>query len=806
MAIIIISVVVTNRHRLAAATAALVQGTVERVEGPHQTLSSAHSAGGAYTFQDFVRSSYYPRSFNGTWVSGSEILFRDQYGGLSITNVATSETQTVVSHNQAINLHPLDFSLSADRSYLLVKTSTQRVWRRSSYGSYSLVKMVNGRPSATAVPLLPPHAEAVEDDLNQYLRFVSWAPTGSALAYVDYDNNIHYRHSAEAEDVKLTDSGSENIVYNGIPDWVNEEEVFEDNKAMYWSPDGTKLVYGTFNDTAVPLVKLPRYGSWRKDGHDQQGYPFLQYFLFDDFRYPKVGSVNPSITLWMAEVGEPGVSSSIRQQNIPPPTSLINEEYHFTFVRWASNTSVAVNWMNRIQNTTAINLCEVSASLRCEEVFSMPQRDGWVDYKFDIMFNKYVPGKRFLTIMPAATMRHRYRQLFLVDLENNRRTLLTRKESEVTEILEWTKEDRVYYIATEENEPGTRHLYILELGQPEPNCLTCNEQETMPALKHRPRCEYVAVHMSKDGSYYVMDCKGPGIPYSCLHHTATNTLLSVWTDNESLENRFSLLDSSTVRYMKVPVPGSQQEASVMIYLPSSLATAPPGIRLPMLVDVYGGPGYQYVNKQWAGYDYGAYLSSSQGVIYVKIDPRGSGFQGDAWRHSVYRNFGSVEVTDTIYVTQYLQNNLDYVDRQRTAIWGWSYGGFLSLSVLTKDDGSVFSCGASVAPVVRWDLYDTYYTERYMSTVEDNPEGYNTSSPLLRLQNLRNKQYLVMHGTHDDNVHYQQSMLLAAALEEQDILFRQQSYPDQDHGIGDYRKHLYHTLTNFILQDCFHIPQ
>ena len=735
----------------------------------------------------------------------------------------------MVSHNQVIDLHPVDFEFSADRSYLLIKTLSQRVWRRSSFGSYALVKMGgDGRPApGPPVPLLPQGVEAGGDDLHQYLRFVSWAPVGNALAYVDYENNLHYRPAAEAADIQLTSSGVESVVYNGIPDWVNEEEVFEDNRALYWSPDGQRLVYGVFNDTAVEVVRLPRYGNWREDTLNRQGYPFLQYFLFDDFRYPKAGAVNPSVTVWCAEVGPPGPSADrpVRQYILPPPRSLATTEYHFTLVTWASNTTVAVNWMNRVQNLTAINLCEVGSENtagkdpECNEVFVMEQRDGWVDYLFKVVFNRYKFTKRFLTIMPAATMRHRYRQLFLVDLENNSRTLLTRAEAEVTEILLWTQDDMVYYVATSENKPGSRHLYRLELGQPEPTCLTCLHHavaggvmtptgggNTHPVLPDRAACDFVSVTMSPGGSYYSMDCKGPDVPYSCVHHTATNTLASVWTDNRFLAARYSLLDAPTVRYLSVPVPGSDQEAQVVVFLPSAAAASGgrSSKKFPLLVDVYGGPGFQKVDQQWGGWSYGTYLASAQGVIYAMIDPRGSGFQGDAWQHAIYRNFGTLEVTDTLHVTERLQHDhlAGLVDEQRTAIWGWSYGGFLSLSALTQDMTGVFACGASVAPVVRWELYDTLYTERYMSTPADNPAGYNASTPLWGLGRLKGKKYLVIHGTHDDNVHYQQSMLLAAALEEKDVLFRQQSYPDQDHGIGDYRRHLYHTLTQFLMEDCF----
>ena len=151
-----------------------------------------------------------------------------------------------------------------------------------------------------------------------------------------------------------------------------------------------------------------------------------------------------------------------------------------------------------------------------------------------------------------------------------------------------------------------------------------------------------------------------------------------------------------------------------------------------------------------------------------------------------------------------QDDLGYIDKTRTAVWGWSYGGYLSLMTLAKDKDGVFACGASVAPVVDWTLYDTYYTERYMGLprADDNLVGYNSSSVFHYLDNLRNKQYYLLHGTRDDNVHYQQSMLLSGALENKDILFRQQSYPDQDHSIFFFRKHLDHTLAHFFIKECF----
>ena len=561
---------------------------------------------------------------------------------------------------------------------------------------------------------------------------------------------------------------------------MSEEEVFEDNKALWWSPDGGKLVYGVFNDSLVSSVTLPRYGSWHSKKLDGQGYPYFQYPVMQTIKYPKAGTTNPTVALWVASLGPPGKENPVRQERLSGPGSLQGAEHHFTSLAWRDNTSFSVVWMNRIQNVSAVAQCEVHQTTSCAEVFNLPMRDGWVDYKFSLKHNQYRTGRRFLAILPAGNMRFRYRQLYLVD--GNSRTQLTRAESEVTEVVEWLGDDTVFYVGTGEKEPGSRHLYRLRVGQEGSECLTCSSS-----------CQYVKVTFSPRGSFYSLDCRGPTVPASSLHRTSDNSAVMTWSSNQALARVTKQKQMPTIEYLRVPVPGSEQEAQVMIFLPPHFDKTK---KLPLIVDVYGGPGFQKVDKQWHMYDYAAYMAGANNVLYAVIDPRGSGYQGDAWRHSVYRNFGSVEVEDTISITKYLQAQLNYVDHTKTAIWGWSYGGFLSLSVLTRDTGNVFRCGASVAPVVRWELYDTIYTERYMSTPADNPAGYNSSTPLWRVRNLKNKKYFLIHGTHDDNVHYQHSMLLTRALEEKDIQFVQHSYPDENHGLGGVSRQIY--IITFIL--------
>ncbi|EZA55971.1 Venom dipeptidyl peptidase [Ooceraea biroi] len=255
-----------------------------------------------------------------------------------------------------------------------------------------------------------------------------------------------------------------------------------------------------------------------------------------------------------------------------------------------------------------------------------------------------------------------------------------------------------------------------------------------------------------------------------------------------------------VHRYKIPVTGGFS-AQVRLLIPPG-ADLSGAIKYPMLVYVYGGPDSYQVTEKF-NIDWGTYLVTNKSIIYAAIDGRGSGLMGNDMLFAGYRHLGTVEIIDQINVTRHLQNKLPFIDRARTAIWGWSYGGYATGMTLAMDLKGVFKCGMSVAPVTDWALYDSIYTERFMGlpTVADNLQGYEQGQLLNKVDNIKNKMYYLIHGTLDDNVHYQQSLMLAKVLEQKDILFRQQTYTDEDHGIAQSRAHLYHSLENF-LDECF----
>ncbi|PSN53226.1 hypothetical protein C0J52_07992, partial [Blattella germanica] len=266
--------------------------------------------------------------------------------------------------------------------------------------------------------------------------------------------------------------------------------------------------------------------------------------------------------------------------------------------------------------------------------------------------------------------------------------------------------------------------------------------------------------------------------------------------NEDVRQMLEGKTLPTTKRLEVDVPGGFK-AQVQLFLPPNLETSGK-TKYPLLVNVYGGPDSYQITKKFT-IDWSTYLTVNKSIIYAAIDGRGSGLKGNNMQ------LGNPEIEDQVNVTRYLQKNLNYIDSSRTAIWGWSYGGYATGMALAKDKKDVFKCGISVAPVSDWIYYDTIYTERYMGLpiLEDNLKGYEDSALTKIAKHINGKQYLLIHGTLDDNVHYQQSMMLARKLEREDVLFQQMSYPDEEHGLSGVRPHLYHTLGSF-LDNCFNL--
>ncbi|XP_030751090.1 venom dipeptidyl peptidase 4 isoform X2 [Sitophilus oryzae] len=766
---------------------ALIVAIVVLVDGRSNDAEAV--AAESLNLEDLLSYKYNPKSFNGTWVSGSKFTYSNEDGDLVLYDLASGSSKTLLHANDSILSTAFEFQISADNRYLLVAHDFQKLYRHSFKARYTIINLETGNKEILQAP------SALGTGLD--FSLVQFAPVDNALVYIS-EYNIYYKPSVDSDQVvQLTNTTG--FITNGIPDWVYEEEIFGSNKAFWFSADGKKLAYIRFNDTATPIMVVPVYG--------EPGSLYFQYPRANIIKYPKAGTTNPTVQLFAVDL------TDYEETELEVSSNLANTQPLITAVTWTTNDSVAAVWMNRVQNTAEIVLYQHNSSVPkvvstyhpdsktslkhvlIFQIKSLSETKGWVE----LFSAPHVSqdGNQLALLLSKTEGSDAYRHLALLNTaENSNEQFLTNGTYVVSEVLGWNHNNNlIYYTATLPSDSSVQHIYSVSPTSGEVKCISCS----LTSKNTGAACTYNTAEISTDSTHLVATCAGPDIPDTTILSSDGSVEL-VWTKNEALVEILQGKTLSDRTKLEFEVADGFT-AKVLLKLPHNLDTSG-NTKYPMLVYVYGGPDTYLVIDKYT-LDWGDYLAANKSIIYAAIDGRGSGLRGNNLLFSGYRNLGSVEVIDQVNVTKMIQAKLPYVDSERTAIWGWSYGGYVAGMALATDTEDVFKCGISVAPVTDWALYDSIYTERFMGlpTSEDNLAGYTNSQLLTKYAGLKDKEYFLIHGTFDDNVHYQQSMMWARVLERNDILFRQLSYPDEDHSLSSVRPHLYHSLENF-LDECF----
>ncbi|KAH8404545.1 hypothetical protein KR222_011856 [Zaprionus bogoriensis] len=746
-------------------------------------------ADNAIDLEDVLTGQLYAKRFNGSWSSGSNVIYKEN------ADIVELNTKTQVVTTLLANVpHYVLYEKSADGQCLLLAKNYKKNFRHSFLAQYDIYNI----SSKTLSPL-------TIGNVQVYLSMALWSPVGNALI-LNFERNLYYKKGALETEIAITTS--ENGAYlNGIPDWVYEEEVFSSNVATWFNPSGTRIAFIQFDDSPTHTINFPYYG--------EAGDLRYQYPLHQVIPYPKAGSSNPRVVLYIAEL-ELAVAGKDFLTEMPTPSELNTvSDYIVTVVSWLDDSNVLSIWMNRIQNAAYV----VSFDGRSrKQHYSVESKTGWVSLYTAPFKNR--DGSRLAFVLPHENYKH----LQLLPTDVNYATLepLTSGKYVVDSILHWdATHDIIFYTANTEEHPEQLHLYAIlavTTRKQTPTCLTCKLMTSGDVEQNY----YSAIF--NDNNQIVITSLGPGIPTTAIYEWSyANSQVKLeklldWETNEVLRAKLQGVALPSHKILTVNIDGGFQ-AKVLLQLPPNLDTSGK-TKYPMLVDVYGGPDSSSVTTKWT-MDWGTYLSSNQSVIYAKIDGRGSALRGESLLHAIYLQLGTVEISDQIKVTQNLAQTNSYIDAEHIGIWGWSYGGYAAAMALANDYTGVFKCAASIAPVTDWTYYDSIYTERYMGLPETNEVGYAKSRLSTRAQNLRGKKYLLVHGTLDDNVHYQQAMILAKNLERHDILFKQivsparlcnsepcqanahhlQSYADEDHALANVRPHLYHSLDRFF-GECF----
>ena len=572
------------------------------------------------------------------------------------------------------------------------------------------------------------------------------SPNGKQVAYVK-DNNIYLFNISTGETKQVTVDGVKNKIINGVTDWVYEEE-FSFVRAFEWNADGSKIAFLRFDETNVPEFSMDVYGT----GLYQQPHVF---------KYPKAGENNSLVTLHLLDVA----SSKISDIDL-------GDAYYVPRLKWKNHKDrLSVQTLNRHQNH--LKLQTVNAKTGEVSILLEERDDAYVDITDNLTF---LEDDSFIWSSESNGWNH----IYLYNEEGKLMNQITEGDWEVTNYYGYDQnEDKIYYQSTE-NGSINRGVYNIGSGGDDKKAIAVTEGANNASF-------------SADFTYFINTFSNAEIPpVFTLHQAVNGKKIKDIKDNQRLLQRLEGYVISPKEFSTISINGN--DLNMYMIKPKDFD---PSKKYPLLMYQYSGPGSQNVSNSWMGAnDYWHQMLVSEGYIVACVDGRGTGFKGSDFKQVTYMNLVKYETEDQIAAAKKL-SELDYIDEERTGIWGWSFGGHMATNCLLKGN-DVFETAIAVAPVTSWRFYDTIYTERFMRTPAENPSGYDDNSPF-NYPELLEGNFLLIHGSGDDNVHVQNSMRMIEALIQANKQFDWGIYPDKNHGIygGNTRIHLFTKMTNFI---------
>ncbi|XP_016970703.1 inactive dipeptidyl peptidase 10 isoform X1 [Drosophila rhopaloa] len=653
------------------------------------------------------------------------------------------------------------------------------------------------------------------------------------------------------------------VVFNGVPDWTYENvpELESRRSSMEFSPDGLYLAFLSYNDSEVNEYKYTWMGDDIKyPSVMSQRYPktgsrnpnvtvnvvnlsVIKYIFPTQIKLPSElanGSYVGGLT-W-ASAGDLSVTVTNREQT--KATTVLCRAPHFHCHSVHTEVTINDGWVlpaerpifsarNQVQRQVPGKLVPGA-----EEVLPESQVNVTAGQMAGQTTHEISNGGYLLKRLPVRDGEHgHYRHVVFISSLDRRPVPLTMGRFEVTEIVGWDEpHEIVYFMAAPEKRPGERHLYKISLKlnvtesnrtyitSTSPTCLTCDNTESTYRL-HRARisqrgdrwedivarlepddclydipknCLYNRVQFSQDYSYYVQECLGPEAPSVYLVETASNDKIYVLNAGDVLRHRLSQLAIPQSRTFSVEIRHGFH-AQVRLFLPPGMREEE-DVAFPLVLHVDASPGSQLVTERFH-VDWNWYLASQRSFIVAQIDGRGSGFQGELLRTQVHGKLGTVEVEDQLGVLTYLRDNLKFIDPLRICAFGWGYGGYASSMMLIDDSQQVLQCAVAINPIVNFGFHYSFFTERYIPLKGDYLRALQEADLTMKAGNIKGRNLMLMHGTADTLVHQEHTLMLVRALVEQQVKFRHQVYPDEDHAIARSLGHVYKTM-EWYFDECF----
>lgn len=705
------------------------------------------------------------------WLSDSELLYRNQDGDVVKLDVESNTTVVLVENKMFETYKASKYQISPDLTHVLLAYNVVPLYQYSYTASYIICSLY----TPDTVVLAAPEVE------NTMLQFAGWGPKGQQLIFI-FENNIYYQATVRDKPIRLVTTGREGVIFNGLTDWLYEEEIFQSYISHWWSPDGLRLAYATINDTLVPKMEMPIFtGSL---------YPGAQ-----EYRYPKAGEENPEIYLSVVSLNGPLHTVKMKK----PEDPRIGKEYYITMVKWATSTKLAVNWLNRAQNNSILTLCEATTGI-CTKKHE-DESDSWLHRQNEAPLFSRDGLRFFFTRAVPQGGRGKFFHISMSTSQHNSSSdtlqSLTSGDWDVTEILAYNEETQLVYFLSTEDSPRKRQLYSADTtGSFNRRCLSCEFS-----------CGYVSGSFSPESSYFLLNCKGPRAPYTAVYISQDRQykkLLDVET-NEWLNLTMSSMQEPIVEYREITI--DDYSLSIQILKPAGFKDT---AHYPLLLLVDGTPGGQMVTEQFQ-VDWATVLVSSYSTIVIRFDGRGSGFQGTNLLHRVKRKLGQMEEIDQLEALRIISQE-SYVDKSRIGVFGRVYGGYVASLLLGSEDSPFkynvkFKCGAVVSPITDFSLYASAFSERYLGLPRANQRVYEVSNLAQRSGRLDDKKFLIIHPTADEKVHFQHTAKYITHLINEKANYTLQIYPDEGHFLHseESRQHLSQSLVNFF-EVCFRPPE
>jgi dipeptidyl-peptidase 4 len=659
-------------------------------------------------------------------------------------DVSTGQPAEVIVDGNTLtpSIQIQSYSFSQDEKKLLLTTARESIYRRSFKADYYIYDLL----TKTLTPL----------SKNGKQQYATFSPDASRIAFTR-SNNLYYVNLQDMSEVQVTNDGKFNRIINGSTDWVYEEE-FGFAQAFYWSPDSKKLAYYRFDESMVKEYNLQKWNRGQLYPEDYR------------FKYPKAGETNSVVEIFIYDIET--------KQSVHPDLGS-DKDIYLPRAQWTADPNVfSVRKMNRLQNE--VELIHIQATTGVTQVILKESSDTYVDMEYtDELI--YSADKKFFL---AASERSGYKHLYWYSIDGKLINPITSGNWEVTQLVAFDEKAKiVYYLSTEGNYLN-RSFYSISLDGKKKTKLS-KEEGTH------------GINMSKDYQFYIDNFTSANQPLTVsLYKTKGNTLVKVLEANEGLAKTLGEYSITAKEFFKFKSADGVTDLDGYLIKPQNFDGSK---NYPVLVYQYSGPRASSVSNSFAGgYFYWYQMLAQQGILVAVIDTRGTGNRGEKFAKMTYKQLGKYELEDLLAGAKHL-GALPYIDETRMGIFGWSYGGYMASLAMTKGAG-VYKLGIAGAPVTNWRFYDTIYTERFLQTPQLNPGGYDDNSPTTHAANLQGK-FLLIHGTGDDNVHFQNSVALEDGLIRAGKQFRSFYYPDLPHGWGGKpRQHLVEMMTEFLQQN------